>query len=104
MAEAAMALGFYISFSGIVTFKNAKNVQEVAKKVPLERMLIETDAPYLTPVPFRGKANRPGYVAYVADYVAELKGVPLEQVAQTTTKNCFDLFGFSKEHEAFNVQ
>ena len=92
VAEAAMEMGFYISFSGIVTFKNAKDLQAVARAVPLERMLIETDAPYLAPVPHRGKMNEPGYVSHVAEFLATLKEVPVEQVAQATTANFFDLF------------
>lgn len=92
MAEQAIALGFYISFSGIVTFKNAKNVQAVAQKVPLEKMLIETDAPYLTPDPYRGKPNEPQYVRFVAKKIAELKNVSEERVIETTTQNCVDLF------------
>jgi len=92
MAQQAMALDFYISFSGIVTFKNAKNVQEVAEKVPLEKMLIETDAPYLTPDPYRGKPNEPQYVRFVAKKIAELKNISEEQVIATTTQNCCDLF------------
>lgn len=92
MAEEAMALGFYISFSGIVTFKNAKNVAEVAAKVPLENMLIETDAPYLTPVPFRGKPNEPQYVRFVAEKIAELKNISIDEVAAQTTKNFQQLF------------
>jgi len=92
MAEAAMAMGFYISFSGIVTFKSAKELQAVAQAVPLERMLIETDSPYLAPVPFRGRVNEPGFVRHVAEFLADLKGMPLEQVARQTTDNFFDLF------------
>ena len=92
VAQAAMAQGFYISFSGIVTFKSAKELQEVAKAVPLERMLIETDSPYLAPVPFRGRMNEPGYVAHVAEFIATLKGVSLRDVAQQTTDNFFNLF------------
>lgn len=92
MAEAALALGFYISISGIVTFKNAKNVQDVACAVPLNRLLIETDSPYLTPVPFRGKPNGPQYVKYVAEKVADLRGVTYEEVATATTKNFHDCF------------
>jgi TatD DNase family protein len=91
-AQGAMDLGFYISFSGIVTFKNATALREVAKRVPLERMLLETDAPYLAPVPFRGKTNEPGLVKYVAEEIARLRGVPLEQVAAATTENFFKLF------------
>jgi TatD DNase family protein len=91
-AQKAMAMNFYISFSGIVTFKNAKQVQEVAKQVPLERMLVETDSPYLTPVPYRGKPNQPGYTRYVAEFIADLKGISFEQVAEQTTENFFNLF------------
>ncbi|RJG07957.1 TatD family deoxyribonuclease [Noviherbaspirillum cavernae] len=92
VANAAMELGFYISFSGIVTFKSAKELQAVAHAVPLERMLIETDSPYLAPVPHRGKMNEPGLVRHVAEFLAELKGIPLEQVAEQTTDNFFKLF------------
>ncbi|MFP5394113.1 MAG: TatD family hydrolase [Gammaproteobacteria bacterium] len=92
VAEAALAMGFYISFSGIVTFKSARDLQAVARAVPLERMLIETDSPYLAPVPFRGKMNEPGFVRHVAEFIADLKGVPLAQVAQQTTDNFFNLF------------
>jgi len=91
-AEQAMEMGFYISFSGIVTFKNARDLQEVAKQVPLERMLVETDSPYLTPMPFRGKPNYPGYTRYVAEFIAELKGVELDEVATATTENFLRLF------------
>lgn len=96
VAEAAMAMGFYISFSGIVTFKNAKELQAVATAVPLERMLIETDSPYLAPVPHRGKINEPGLVRHVAEFVANLKGIPLERFAQQTTDNFFDLFNIAR--------
>jgi TatD DNase family protein len=92
VAEAAMEMGFYISFSGIVTFKNAKALKEVAQRVPLESMLVETDAPYLAPIPHRGKTNQPGYVKHVAIEIARLKGVTLEQVAQQTTNNYHKLF------------
>jgi TatD DNase family protein len=92
VAEAALAMGFYISFSGIVTFKSAKDLQAVAKVVPLERMLIETDSPYLAPVPHRGKMNEPAYVRHVAEYIATLKELPLAQVAQQTSDNFFNLF------------
>jgi TatD DNase family protein len=97
VAEAAIAMGFYISFSGIVTFKSAKELQAVAKAVPLERILIETDSPYLAPVPMRGKMNEPGFVAHVAEYLATLKGVPLEQIAAQTTGNFFKLFNVVAE-------
>ena len=91
-AEAAMAMGFYISFSGIVTFKNAKALQEVARRVPLENMLVETDAPFLAPVPYRGKTNQPGYVTHVAAEIARIKGTTFDQVAQMTTDNFNQLF------------
>ncbi|MCW5603401.1 MAG: TatD family hydrolase [Burkholderiales bacterium] len=92
VAAAAMDLGFYISFSGIVTFKNAAALKEVAKKVPLDRMLIETDAPFLAPVPHRGKVNQPGLVRYVAEEIARLREVPFEEVAATTSENFINLF------------
>jgi TatD DNase family protein len=92
VAEAALDMGFYISFSGIVTFKSAKELQAVARAVPLERMLIETDSPYLAPVPHRGKMNEPGFVCHVAEFIATLKDVPLATVAQQTTDNFFNLF------------
>jgi len=92
VAEAALAMGFYISFSGIVTFKNAKQLKEVAQRVPLERILIETDAPYLAPVPHRGKLNQPAYVKHVAEEIARLRGIGLEEVGQATTENFMRLF------------
>jgi TatD DNase family protein len=91
-AQAAMDLGFYISFSGIVTFKNARALREVATKVPLERMLVETDSPYLAPVPYRGKTNEPALVRYVAEEIARLRGTELTEVAIKTTENFFQLF------------
>ena len=92
VAEAAMRLGFHISFSGIVTFKNAKDLKEVARRVPLDRMLVETDSPYLAPVPHRGKTNEPAFVRHVAEEIANLRGVPLATVAEATTRNFFALF------------
>jgi TatD DNase family protein len=92
VADAALALGFHISFSGIVTFKNAVQLKEVARAIPLERMLVETDAPYLAPVPHRGKTNRPGLVRHVAEEVARLRGVTLEAIADATSRNFFRLF------------
>lgn len=92
MAEQALALGFYVSFSGIVTFKNAKAVQEVARKAPLDRILVETDSPYLAPVPYRGKTNEPAYVKHTAEYIAELRGISYEAVSEATTENFFRLF------------
>lgn len=92
MAEAGMELGFYVSFSGIVTFKNAKELQAVAKVIPADRILVETDAPYLTPTPYRGKPNQPAYVRHVAEYLADLREVPLETLAKQTTENFERLF------------
>ena len=92
VAEAALDLGFYISFSGIVTFKNAKALKEVAQFVPMDRMLIETDSPYLAPVPHRGQTNEPGFVRHVAEHIADLRGVTLDVVAQHTTENFRKLF------------
>lgn len=92
VAQQALDLGFYISLSGIVTFKNAKQVQEVARYVPLDRLLIETDSPYLAPVPFRGKRNDPSKVLHVAECIAQLRGLPLDTVAQATTENFYRLF------------
>ncbi len=92
MAKEAIDLGFYISFSGIVTFKNAEVLRETVKKIPIENILIETDSPYLAPVPNRGKLNEPANVRYVAEKIAELKGIPIEKVAEITTNNFFTLF------------
>ncbi len=92
VAEAAMEQGFHISFSGIVTFKNAKDLKEVARRVPLERMLVETDSPYLAPVPHRGQSNQPAFVRHVAEEIALLRGISLEEVAAATTENFFRLF------------
>lgn len=92
MAKASIDLGFYISFSGIVTFKNATELQETARHVPLDRLLIETDAPYLAPAPHRGKRNDPSLVVHVAQKIADIKGVPFERVAQHSTENFYRLF------------
>lgn len=92
VARAALDLGFYISFSGILTFRNAADLREVAAFVPLDRLLIETDSPYLAPVPHRGKTNNPSYVPHVARQVAELKGLTLESVAEATSRNFRRLF------------
>ncbi len=92
VAEAAIEQGFYISFSGIVTFKNAVALREVAATIPLERMLIETDAPYLAPVPHRGRLNQPGFVKHVAEEIARLRGMTPEAVGEATTENFFRLF------------
>src|SRR3954470_18924665 len=89
VAQGALDLGFHISFSGIVTFKNAVELKDVARRVPLERMLIETDSPYLAPVPHRGKSNQPAFVRHVAEEVATLRGIEVEEVARRTTDNFF---------------
>jgi len=94
-AKKAMDLGFYISFSGIVTFNSAKAIQEVAQYVPDDRLLIETDAPYLAPVPYRGKKNQPAYVAYIAEFLAQLRHVSIEHIADITRKNYQNLFNLS---------
>lgn len=91
-AQRAMALNFYISFSGIVTFNNAKAIQEVAQKIPADRFLIETDSPYLAPIPKRGKPNYPTYVRYVAEFIAKLRDCPVEEVAQQSRENFYRLF------------
>lgn len=96
IAEAALALNFHISFSGIITFKSAVELKEVARCVPLDRMLIETDSPYLAPAPHRGKTNQPGYVRHVAEHIAQLRGIDVEEVAQATTENFFRLFRGAK--------
>ena len=92
----AMDLGFYISISGVVTFKNAQSTQDVAKRVPLDRLLVETDAPFLAPVPHRGKPNEPGYVRHTAEFIAQLRGISLEELAEQTTNNFFNLFTGAK--------
>ena len=96
MARKAIDLGFYISFSGIITFKNANDLRDTVKKIPIENILIETDSPYLAPVPKRGKLNEPSNVIYVAEKIAELKKIPIEKVAEITTSNFFDLFNKCK--------
>jgi TatD DNase family protein len=92
VAQAALDLGFYISFSGIVTFKNAKALKEVARRVPLDRMLVETDAPFLAPVPHRGKTNQPGFVLHVAEEISRLRGISVDAVSAATTDNFGRLF------------
>ena len=93
VADAALALGFHISFSGILTFRNAEALRDVARQVPLERCLIETDSPYLAPVPYRGKPNQPAYVPHVAAELARLKGLDVAEVAAATSRNFEQLFG-----------
>jgi TatD DNase family protein len=97
VAAAALELGFHISFSGIVTFRNARALKEVAMRVPLDRMLIETDSPYLAPVPHRGKRNHPALVVHVAEEIARLRGIAVEEVARATSDNFFRLFGIPHE-------
>jgi TatD DNase family protein len=96
VALEAIALGFYISFSGIITFKNAQTIKEVAKHVPLDRILVETDSPYLAPTPYRGKTNQPSYVKHVAEEVANLRGISFDELAAATTENFFRLFKHAK--------
>ena len=99
VAEKILGLGFYISLSGIVTFKNAQTLKDVARRVPLDRLLIETDSPYLAPVPYRGKINQPGYVKYVAEEIARLRDISYEEVANATTENFFRLFSAARMKE-----
>lgn len=97
VAQQALELGFYLSFSGIVTFKNAAIVKDVAQKAPIDRILVETDSPYLAPVPYRGKQNQPAYVRYVAEELAKLRGVSFDEIAESTTNNFFTLFKYAKQ-------
>ncbi len=101
MAKRAIDMNYMISLSGIVTFKNALELKEVAKQIPLDRLLVETDSPYLAPVPFRGKPNEPQYVREVAEYVAELKGISFEELARITTYNFYRLF---PKADVFNIK
>ncbi|HGL4261804.1 TatD family hydrolase [Burkholderia dolosa] len=96
VAEQALAQNFHISLSGIVTFKNATDVQDVARRVPLDRLLIETDSPYLAPVPYRGKPNEPAYVSHVGRFIASERGIPVETLADATTRNFFRLFKIAR--------
>jgi TatD DNase family protein len=96
VALQAIEMGFYISFSGIVTFKNAAALKEVARQIPLDRILVETDSPYLAPVPYRGKINQPAYVKYVAEEIARLRSIDYEVLAEATTRNFFRLFKHAK--------
>jgi TatD DNase family protein len=97
VAQRALDLGFHVSFSGIVTFRNASALKDVARRLPLERMLIETDSPYLAPVPHRGKRNQPAWVRHVAEEIAALRGVPVETIASATSDNFFRLFGIARD-------
>ncbi len=96
LAEEALALGFYLSFTGIVTFKSATEIQAVAKSAPLDRILVETDSPFLAPIPHRGKTNHPKYVAHTGEFIAELRGINTEKIAQATTENFYKLFDKAK--------
>ena len=98
VAKAAMDMGFFISFSGIVTFKSAKELQETCKQVPLNRMLIETDSPYLAPIPYRGKTNEPAWVSKVGEFIANLKEVPLETLAKQTSNNFYECFHIDRKY------
>ena len=98
VAKAAMEMGFFISFSGIVTFKSAKDLQETCKQVPLERMLIETDSPYLAPIPYRGKTNEPAWVANVGEFIANLKGISVEDLAKQTSSNFYECFHIDRNY------
>lgn len=100
MAQAAMELGFYISISGIVTFNSADELRDVVKAIPLDRLLIETDSPWLAPVPHRGKQNQPGYVVEVAEFIAELKGITVKELATITTQNFYELFSLARKQSA----
>jgi len=100
VAQQAIAMNFYISFSGIVTFKNAKALKEVAKEIPLDRMLIETDSPYLAPVPHRGKLNQPAFVRYVAEEIARLRLTNIDEIAMATTDNFFNLFNIVRNEQS----
>jgi len=98
VARAAMEMGFYISFSGIVTFKSAVDLQETCKQVPIDRLLIETDSPYLAPIPYRGKTNEPAWVSKVGEFVSKLKGIQLEELAKHTTNNFYQCFHIDRNY------
>ena len=98
LAKAALDIGFYISFSGIVTFKNSKEIQEIASYVPSDRYLIETDAPFLSPVPFRGKTNEPKNTYFIAEYISELRNISLDMVANQTRDNTLSLFSNMRQN------
>ena len=100
VAKAAMDMGFFISFSGIVTFKSAKELQETCKLVPLDRMLIETDSPYLAPIPYRGKTNEPAWVSKVGEFISKLKDVPIESLAMQTSNNFYECFHIDRKYSS----
>jgi TatD DNase family protein len=95
LAERSVALGLYISISGIITFKNAENLREIVRDLPIDKLLVETDAPFLSPIPMRGKINEPAYTYYVAEKIAEIKNISLEEVAKTTSDNFFRLMNIN---------
>lgn len=97
MAKECLDMGFYISIPGTITFNNAGEFREIVKKIPLESLLVETDAPFLTPVPYRGKRNEPGFVRYTAEKIAEVKKIAFEKVAEITTENALRVFGLNGE-------
>ena len=99
LARELVKLGFYISIPGVITFKNARVLVEVAQGIPLERLLIETDCPFLTPEPFRGKRNEPAYVRYVAEKIAQARGVSIQEVGEKTTANAEQLFGLGRDQK-----
>ncbi len=99
VAEAALERGFSIGITGIVTFPNAENVREVVRRIPLERLLVETDAPFCAPIPMRGKTNEPAFVGYVCDFIAQLQGLPVEQVRRQTRQNTLRLYGLERLEE-----
>jgi len=101
LAKRALALGLYISFSGIVTFKNAQSLRDIAAKVPLSKLLVETDAPYLAPVPYRGKTNEPSFVSHTADVVAKARGISKEELARATSENFFRFYSKARPPEGF---
>jgi len=96
LAEAALEIGFYISLSGILTFNKSQDLRDIARDVPLDKLLVETDSPYLAPVPLRGKRNEPAYTAHTAAKLAEIKGLPVEQMGEITSANFFTLFNRAK--------
>jgi len=98
MAKSALDLNYYISISGIVTFKNAEQIRDVVRNMPIDRLLVETDSPYLAPIPYRGKPNEPKYVREVAQFVADVRGISLEELAEKTTENFYRLFTKAKQY------
>jgi TatD DNase family protein len=102
--HACLAMGLYISFAGMLTYKNAEALRATAGQAPLERLLVETDAPYLAPVPLRGQRNEPAFVRHTAQCLAQVKGVPLETIAAHTTRNARDLFKLTEEEKHHDIR